>query len=168
MKVYISGKIGEAVVSAATRQKFLRAEGMLRAKGYEPFNPCSEEWDAHLRKRHKVDAKYHQPYVEGGVVPPFYTYALLRDLMALCMKDAIYFFADWKKSPGATAEYHFAKAIGMRMFFADRFDACGYLVKRMYHEVAAGNPPGEYLELERSHAEIAYAERHIDEAWLPL
>ena len=35
MRVYISGKIGEEVISEATRQKFERAERMLE----EHFNP---------------------------------------------------------------------------------------------------------------------------------
>jgi hypothetical protein len=44
MKVYISGKIGEEVISDATRQKFVRAEKMLEAKGYDVFNPTDPEW----------------------------------------------------------------------------------------------------------------------------
>lgn len=43
MKVYISGKIGEVVISEATRKKFAKAEEMLKAKGYEVFNPCDEK-----------------------------------------------------------------------------------------------------------------------------
>ena len=39
MKVYISGKIGEAVISDETRQKFDAAEKMLQDKGYRVFNP---------------------------------------------------------------------------------------------------------------------------------
>ena len=41
MKVYISGKIGEEVVCEATRQKFAKAEEMLKAKGYKVFNPTT-------------------------------------------------------------------------------------------------------------------------------
>ena len=48
MKVYISGKIGEEVISEATRQKFAKAEEMLKAKGYEVFNPCDERWQRTL------------------------------------------------------------------------------------------------------------------------
>ena len=40
-KVYISGKIGEEVLSDATREKFARAEDMLRSKGYDVFNPTT-------------------------------------------------------------------------------------------------------------------------------
>ena len=40
-KVYISGKIGEEVLSEATRQKFASAEKFLKAKGYKVFNPTT-------------------------------------------------------------------------------------------------------------------------------
>ena len=43
MKIYISGKIGEAVISEATRQKFAKAEKMLEAKGYEVFRKLKFE-----------------------------------------------------------------------------------------------------------------------------
>lgn len=38
MRVYISGKIGEEVISDATRQKFAKAEKMLQDRGYDVFN----------------------------------------------------------------------------------------------------------------------------------
>ena len=41
MRVYISGKIGEEVLSEATRQKFARAEELLQARGFETFNPTT-------------------------------------------------------------------------------------------------------------------------------
>jgi len=44
MRFYISGKIGEEVISEATRRKFAAVEAMLQAKGYETFNPTSGEW----------------------------------------------------------------------------------------------------------------------------
>ena len=43
MKVYISGRIGEEVISEETRQRFAKAEEMLKAKGYETFNPADEQ-----------------------------------------------------------------------------------------------------------------------------
>ena len=40
-KVYISGKIGEEVLSKATREKFAKAEKWLKAQGYAVFNPTT-------------------------------------------------------------------------------------------------------------------------------
>jgi hypothetical protein len=122
MRVYISGKIGEEVISDATRQKFARAEEMLKAKGYEVFNPTCEEWQVHLKKRYDVDRQTYQPYTDG-TLPDFYGYCLLRDLMALSIKDAIYMLPDWKKSPGATTEYWYAVAAGRSIYFENEKDA---------------------------------------------
>jgi hypothetical protein len=101
-------------------------------------------------------------------MPDFYTYALLRDMMALSCKDAIYLLRDWKESPGARAERVFCLAVGKRFFFEDRFDACECLVKEMHGLVRMGKPPGEWLEFSRTEAEIRYAERRLHLAWLPL
>lgn len=167
MKFYISGKIGEEVISEATREKFARAERMLKAKGYEVFNPTCEEWQRHVWVMYEKDRHSKEPWLDG-MFPDLYGYTLLRDLMVLSAKDAIYMLNDWRKSPGATAEYYFAKATGKRMLFADRHDACEHLIERMYREVRAGNPPGEYLELPQNDAEIAYFSKHLHEAWLPI
>ena len=56
MRVYISGKIGGEVISDATRQKFARAEEMLKAKGYQVFNPCDERWQKILRREYEHDS----------------------------------------------------------------------------------------------------------------
>ena len=122
MKVYISGKIGEEVISDATRQKFSKAEEMLRAKGYEVFNPCDEKWDRTLRRSYEKDRKNEEPWIDG-TFPDFYTYALLRDQMVLSTKDAVYFLEDWDKSPGANAEHSFAMATGKKMLWQRLEDA---------------------------------------------
>lgn len=166
-KIYISGKIGEEVISDATREKFARAEEMLRAKGYEVFNPADERWQRTLKRGYEGDSYVKSPWI-AGKFPDFYGYCLLRDLMVLSTKDAVYFLDDWQKSNGANTEMSYATATGKRMFFQDRHDACEYLVGRMYKEVRKGNPPGEYLELSRNDAEIAYFTKHLDEAWLPI
>ena len=116
MKVYISGKIGEEVISEATRQKFARAEEMLKAKGYEVFNPCDEKWQRTLRRSYEKDRQHEEAWIDG-TFPDFYTYALLRDQMVISTKDAVYFLEDWDLSPGAQSEYYFAKAIKKIMFF---------------------------------------------------
>lgn len=103
MKVYISGKIGETNISEATRKKFEHAALVLRNRMHEPFNPCDEEWQEHLKKQCRFDV---DPWFD------FYTYVLLRDQMALATKDAICLLPDWKESPGAKAELAFARATG--------------------------------------------------------
>ena len=167
MRVYISGKIGEEVISDATRRKFGRAEEMLRAKGHEAFNPTSEKWQRTLRRTYEKDLKGESAWIEG-TFPGFYTCCLLRDLMMLSTKDAIYLLEDWQQSPGAKAEYQFAVAAGKRMYFADRHDACEYLIERMYREAEESGKPIEYDGLQdRNDIEIAYFKKHLHEAWWP-
>lgn len=160
-RVYISGKIGEEVISEATRQKFAKAEEMLRAKGYdEVFNPASDEWQEFLSMN--WSAAYPLAVMDK------YTYILLKDLQKMAKYDTVYFLDDWKKSPGATSEYYYAKATGKRMFFEDRHDACEYLVQRMYDELNAEGKTLEYDGVQdRNDIEIAYFTKRLDEAWLP-
>lgn len=122
MKVYISGKIGEEVISDATRRKFARAEEMLKAKGYEVFNPVSEKWQESLRKWYEKDRRLEERWIEG-TFPDFYGYALLRDLMVLATKDAVYFLDDWDKSGGANTEHSYATATGKKMLWQRLEDA---------------------------------------------
>ena len=121
MKVYISGKIGEEVISDATRQKFARAEEMLRAKGYDVFNPCDEKWQATLRRDY--EKLWPGSLLLQGKFPTFYAYVLLRDLMVLATKDAVYFIEDWDKSCGAGTEHAFAMALGKKMLWQRLEDA---------------------------------------------
>lgn len=133
-RVYISGKIGEEKLSEATRQKFTKAEEMLKARGFEVFNPTSEEWQAHLRIRYEEDSKAYQPYIDGGGMPDFYTYTLLRDLMALSVKDAIYMLADFLDSKGAKTEYAFAIATGKQVYYDDELFRDGTLRGKAYEK----------------------------------
>ena len=121
MKVYISGKIGEEVISEATRQKFAKAEEMLKAKGHEVFNPCNAAWQ-HVLKRGYENELFEKGGMKASTIP-FYDYCLLRDMMALSTKDAIYFLEDWDKSPGAGAENSFAMATGKKMLWQRLEDA---------------------------------------------
>ena len=163
-RVYISGKIGEEVISDATRLKFDWAEETLRAKGYDVVNPTDGRWQQQL------ESGYGNRCAENWDYPlTFYAYALLRDLRQLAACDAVYFLDDWGRSPGATAEYYFARAVGKRMFWQDRHDACEYLVERMYAEAKAEGRTIDYDGLlNRSDLEIAYFTKHLDEAWLPI
>ena len=122
MKIYISGKIGEEVISYDTRQKFAKAETMLKAKGFEVFNPTCDEWQRHVRMMYEKDRNAKEPWLEGKF-PDLYGYTLLRDLMVLSTKDAIYMLADWTKSDGANVELDFARATGKQIFWENREDA---------------------------------------------
>lgn len=139
MKVYISGKIGEEVISDATRQKFARAENMLKAKGFEVFNPCDVKWTKALERGYNS-----QRYPDSGVpvrTIPFYDYALLRDLMALSGKDAIYMLADWEHSHGCHVELDFAFATGKKLYWEAEEDTKIYCDE-------IGNYIGEWLPIE--------------------
>lgn len=121
-RVYISGKIGEEVISDATRQKFARAEKMLRAIGYEVFNPCDEKWENLLKEEYATDRLFKRGFLDG-TFPDFNSYALLRNQMVLSTKDAVYFLEDWDRSPGANSEHSFAMATGKKMLWQRLEDA---------------------------------------------
>lgn len=125
-RVYISGKIGEEVISEATRRKFARAEEMLRAKGYDVFNPCDEKWQATLRRDYEKEKLSPGSLLLQGKFPTFYAYVLLRDLMVLATKDAVYFLDDWEASNGANTELSFALATGIRRLWQSETDAAVY------------------------------------------
>ena len=95
---------------------------MLKAKGYEVFNPCDERWQRVLRKEYDNDAYVKSPWLTGKF-PDFYSYCLLRDLMVLSTKDAIYMLADWDESNGANVELDFATATGKQRFWEQEEDA---------------------------------------------
>lgn len=122
MNIYISGKIGEEVISETTRAKFARAEEMLKAKGFEVFNPTCEEWQRHVWVTYEKDRHAKEPWLDGRF-PDFYGYTLLRDLMVLSAKDAIYMLADWTDSDGANVELDFARATGKQIFWENKEDA---------------------------------------------
>ena len=123
MRIYISGKIGEEVISEATRQKFAKAKEMLMATGRftEIFDPTDERWQRELKRGYET-----QSYEPDGIPAnkiPFHDYVLLRNLMALSLKDAIYFLDDWDKSSGAQSEHSFAMATGKKMLWQRLEDA---------------------------------------------
>lgn len=164
MNVYISGKIGEEVISDETRAKFAAAAKMLRQRMHRVFDPTTPEWVRRLKAE-----KEHVERILGNGVISFYEYCLLKDIEKLSRCDAIYMLADWRQSPGARAEYAFASAVGKQFFFEDRFQACEYLCQEMHSLVAKGNPPAEYLENDNTNdAEIAYAKKHLYRVWRPI
>lgn len=102
-KAYISGKIGEEVLSKATRQKFASAEKFLKEKGYKVFNPTTSGYGKMAENTAKANGT------------TFYKEILLLDIMALQQCDMICLLPDWGDSPGAQAELFFAKAIGLKV-----------------------------------------------------
>ena len=123
MKVYISGKIGEEVLSEDTRKKFAKAEEMLKAKGFETFNPTTSGLGAHAESLAKA-ADYKTS---------FYQEILLCDLTQLAQCDAIYMLADWSKSPGANVELDFAVATGKQRFWELEEDAMVFCDEYRYY-----------------------------------
>lgn len=166
MKVYISGKIGEEVVSEATRQKFAKAEEMLKAKGYEVFNPCDERWQNTLKREYENDQYVKSPWLTGKF-PDFYAYTLLRDLMVLSTKDAVYMLNDYKQSDGARIEYDFALANKKKFLFQEFFHGYEFLESEFVEKVNSGVIEfclGKSFDKVRAD----WCVKHIDSVWLPL
>jgi len=167
MRVYISGKIGEEVISEATRRKFARAEEMLRAKGYEVFNPTDERWQRTLMREYENDQYVKSPLLMGKF-PDFYAYALLRDLMVLSTKDAVYMLADWRRSEGAGAEYHFALATGKKILFQVEDHAFDRLKGEFFVKLDAGQFDEHLMKAPWNEALNQYIHDNINEVWLPV
>ena len=104
MKFYISGKIGEEVLSERTRQKFADAEDFLRSRGHEVFNPTCSGLGHVAMRMNKCNG-------EG-----FYNNILRLDLAELFVCDAVLVLPDWRHSPGAKAEVTVARAIGLPIY----------------------------------------------------
>ena len=116
MRIYISGKIGEEVISEATREKFARAERMLE-RHFNPeydtiVNPASEAFQDTMKQAFEWrELRRNLPDI------------LLFDLQWLRTCDAIYMLADWEKSDGANVELDFARATKKRIFWEREEDA---------------------------------------------
>lgn len=108
-KIYISGKMGEDVLSKETKDKFMLAHIDLMAKYKNALiiDPASDLLQKAVRDFCEKDNTINEDYRK----------ALLYDMTAICRCDAIYMLRDWKDSPGATAEYYFAKAVGLEIIF---------------------------------------------------
>lgn len=166
MKVYISGKIGEDVISDATREKFKAAEEMLQSMGHEVFNPASEAWQRVLRNDYLEDKKRKNPYLNGDF-PDFYTYAILRDNMIIATKEAIFMIYDWNDSPGAKAELAFAKATKKKILWQNKLDAIKYLRDKWWDEEFVGFLNDETAEGTCEDEIDKYLVLNLDEIWLP-
>ena len=150
MKVYISGKIGEEVISEATRRKFAKAEEILKATGFETFNPTTSGLGAHAESL-AMAADYKTS---------FYQEILLCDLAQLAQCDAIYMLADWSKSNGANVELSFAMATDKRIFWEQEEDAKAYYGYDNYDDV--------WIPLENNESQESNARAAMDEFCLAL
>lgn len=119
-RIYISGKIGEEVISEATRQKFAKAEELLKdvfgAEIVDVINPAAD---------HIQDALKMHYSMKG--INPWYEETLLYMLHWLETCTAIYMLPDFLNSPGAKAEHAFAIATKKKIFYADELFKDGTL-----------------------------------------
>lgn len=157
MRVYISGKIGEEVLSKATRRKFARAEEMLKAKGYEVFNPTTSGLGALAEEMVRIER-------QNGRETTWYNEILKLDLTELSFCDAIYMLKDWNKSPGARAEHVAARAMNKKIFFRDESQARLHLSSVWTEE----NDVTGMEDDDMLHFIKEYTDKHINEVWLPL
>ncbi len=159
MRIYISGKIGEDVISDATREKFARAEKMLMerlSEFSEVINPTSEAYQETLDH----DFQWRQ-------IPSNYDDILLYDLQWIRTCDAVYMLDDYHSSDGATAELSYACATGKRICFQDEGDARSYLGIHFTRKVCMTEP---YCSDKRPWNKVRdeYVEKKIDNTWLPI
>lgn len=147
MKIYISGKIGEDVISDATFEKFEKAGEFLESidfEDFEVFNPCDKDW------QYILHWNYTSSFLLSLKPDTFYEYALLEDLKKLAYQDAIYLLSDWEDSPGAKSEYAFALATKKRIFFENRVHAVQFLEeqwKEAKKTVKTRCPRHKYVDL---------------------
>ena len=115
--IYISGKMGEKVLSVATVKKFNVAQNKLLREGWGVLNPSSPAYQSDAQEHVKIEEKKWQQLDHGEF--DWYALLLLWDIHSLALCDAIYMLKDWQESPGATAEYYFSKACGKEILFEE-------------------------------------------------
>ena len=113
--IYISGKMGDRVLSEATVKKFQVAQEKLVNEGFAVINPASTVFQRDAQKHVKIEEKKWQNLKHGEF--DWYAWMLMWDMHCLALCDAIYMLSDWQDSPGATAEYYYAKACGKEIIF---------------------------------------------------
>jgi len=95
---------------------FFLAQHYLEEAGWEVINPAEEDVEKILK------AAYES---KSPVVLEVKAIAL-RDSKVLSECDAIFMLEDFKKSDGATAEYSFARWIGLKVFYQSIVDEQKY------------------------------------------
>lgn len=115
--IYISGKMGEKRLSARTIGKFSVAQERLLKDGWAVINPASAAFQKDAKRHVAIEEKKWQELDFGNF--DWYAWLLLYDMHSLALCDAIYMLNDWEESPGATAEYYYAKACGKEIIFEE-------------------------------------------------
>ena len=130
MRVYISGKIGEEVLSEGTRRKFAEAEKLLQSRGFETFNPTTSGYGAFAEEFVNTYNASCPPHFAKRT---WYDQILLMDLDALASCHAIYMLPDFLDSKGAKTEHALAIAMGKQVYYADELFDNGTL-RREHNE----------------------------------
>ena len=113
--IYISGKMGEKKLSEATVKKFEVARKRLLEDGFVVIDPASPIYQKDAQKHVKIEEKKWRNIEYGKF--DWYAWMLMWDMHSIALADAIYMLSDWQDSPGATAEYYYAKACGKEIIF---------------------------------------------------
>lgn len=122
MKVYISGKIGEEVLSEATRQKFAKAEELLKARGFETFNPTTSGFGRHAESIAKIEGTTFNEEI------------MVLNIIELKACNAIYMLPNWLDSPDAKAEHALAIAFKKHVYYDDELYRDGTLRSKYYEK----------------------------------
>jgi hypothetical protein len=95
-------------------QAFDDAKSMLRAAGWEVFNPVDFDRgiDFHPEKLPE-DTDWNDPAAIGFSIDD----AITRDVAAIQQADAIYMLTGWQKSKGARAEHAIAEWRGIEIYY---------------------------------------------------
>ena len=115
--IYISGKMGEKKLSLKTIKKFEAAQERLTNDGWAVINPAGKVFQIEAQQHVKIEEKKWQDLDFGAF--DWYAWLLLWDMHSLALCDAIYMLKDWHDSPGATAEYYYAKACGKEIIYQE-------------------------------------------------
>lgn len=127
MKIYISGKI-TGLPTEIAEENFRRSEELLTAIGFETVNPMRE-----IAKKHREWIDY-----------------ICDDLRLLNDCDAIYLQSNWTDSQGSNIERSFAKAKGIRIFYATSKDEfCRICKIKSCIERVVNNLPTDWLTVGR-------------------
>ena len=157
-RIYISGKIGEEVISEATRQKFAMVEEKLTAMGHTVINPASENFQMIMKTEFEIFKNIM-----------CYENILFYDLGWLRTCTTIYMLNNYKDSPGARTEHEYALATGKRILFQNRWEACRYLDDMLVKSWKNCQPLMLPEEGESDFdCKMRFQRTHIDEVWLPL